>query len=603
MLITEMYNGQGLGNQLACYATTRVVALDQGFEFGIANPERFKGRSFLSIDFGRRVEVSIGPDGGPPTKLSTGIDYYYTEATRRHTDGSDIRGCDPELPRVPDNTKIDGLMQGEAYILHRKEQIRAWLTVERPMRLLGHRRPVCVLNVRGGEYIYFPKLYLGRQYWLNAMRHVKSVFPDTYFLAVTDDIESTKALLPEIDAIHGSVGEDFAFVQHADILILSNSSFGWFPAWTNKHVKLVIAPKYWSRHNIDDGYWGMLANLTSGWVYLDKAGNLIDHKSCASEALRVHQNASLNVNQGDGMYFMVSAFANDINWVPRYAKAYEVRDQSLEPVLPPTIDPGRVQSVKHAGSNIRDILAWICENYDKLPPTVAFLKGNVFPRHVSQAYFDEQMKKRHYVPMIEKERHSPVWPMAFFDRHGMYYELNTSWYAAHHPHRYFVSASDFLSFCFEPVRPFRYLPFAPGANYIVPTERIRRYPRQFYENLMGFVSHETRGLVCAEAHIIERCLHIIWSYNIKPTPAMLSPIDFVAWPTKLPSRLQFDVRCLAVASTYTTATVRVIRRAVRSFRAHRRRLIVTSVRSVGNKLLGRGLSGGLKFPTSSSSNK
>lgn len=31
MIVTEIYNGQGLGNQLACYVTTRVVVKDKGF--------------------------------------------------------------------------------------------------------------------------------------------------------------------------------------------------------------------------------------------------------------------------------------------------------------------------------------------------------------------------------------------------------------------------------------------------------------------------------------------------------------------------------------------------------------------------------------------
>lgn len=55
MIVTELYDGQGLGNQLWSYVVTRVLALDRGFEFGIINPEKFKGSSFLSLDFGKQV--------------------------------------------------------------------------------------------------------------------------------------------------------------------------------------------------------------------------------------------------------------------------------------------------------------------------------------------------------------------------------------------------------------------------------------------------------------------------------------------------------------------------------------------------------------------
>ena len=35
MIVTEIYKGQGLGNQLWCYITTRVMAKDKGYNFGI----------------------------------------------------------------------------------------------------------------------------------------------------------------------------------------------------------------------------------------------------------------------------------------------------------------------------------------------------------------------------------------------------------------------------------------------------------------------------------------------------------------------------------------------------------------------------------------
>ncbi|GAH68596.1 unnamed protein product, partial [marine sediment metagenome] len=55
MIVTELYNGQGLGNQLWSYVVTRVIALDRGFDFGIMNPEKFKGKDFMSLDFGKEV--------------------------------------------------------------------------------------------------------------------------------------------------------------------------------------------------------------------------------------------------------------------------------------------------------------------------------------------------------------------------------------------------------------------------------------------------------------------------------------------------------------------------------------------------------------------
>ena len=55
MIITELYNGQGLGNQLWCYAVTRVIAQKNGYDFGIMSRNKFKGSDFLELDFGKEV--------------------------------------------------------------------------------------------------------------------------------------------------------------------------------------------------------------------------------------------------------------------------------------------------------------------------------------------------------------------------------------------------------------------------------------------------------------------------------------------------------------------------------------------------------------------
>src|SRR4051812_15555739 len=112
MIVTELYKGQGLGNQLACYITTRVIAMDKGYDFGIQSPENFKGNDFFDLDFGQKVIGGKGPEGGPPTQLPHGITSYYSEKKIIHPlSGADIRIYDERLVNVPDNTKIDGLMQ------------------------------------------------------------------------------------------------------------------------------------------------------------------------------------------------------------------------------------------------------------------------------------------------------------------------------------------------------------------------------------------------------------------------------------------------------------------------------------------------------------
>ena len=285
MIITEIYKGQGLGNQLACYITTRVIAADRGFEFGIMNPQNFKGLDFFDLDFGCKVTGGNGPQGGPPTQLPEGIKYYYSEKKTLHPQNhTDIRSYDTDLPKIQDNTKIDGLMQGEEYIAHRKNDIRKWLKVRNEFECYEYAdNNTCVINFRGGEYTRHKDLYLDKNYWVNAVKKMLEINKNFRFIVITDDVFSAKKIFTNYDVFHFNIGKDYVIIKNAKYLILSNSSFAWFPAWLNEDLKFCIAPKYWARHNVSDGYWSLNCNLTKGWMYLDKHGNLSDYTTCKEE--------------------------------------------------------------------------------------------------------------------------------------------------------------------------------------------------------------------------------------------------------------------------------------------------------------------------------
>lgn len=285
MIITELYNGQGLGNQLWSYVVTRTLALDRGWEFGIQHPEKFKGSSFLQLDFGRPVWGGRGPEGGPPEQLPEGILHYYVEKEAWYEKyHCDIRDFDPELLQIKDHTKIEGYFQSERYIAHRREEIRKWLRVDPAFDCQDFARDnLCVLNVRGGEYRGTRELILPRSYWEDAMAHMRRFRADMEFVVVTDDVTYARKLLPNYPAYHFDIGKDYAIVKNAHFLILSNSSFGFFPAWTSTATQRVIAPKYWARHNISDGFWACAFNLYQDWLWLDRDGVLLDYAACAAE--------------------------------------------------------------------------------------------------------------------------------------------------------------------------------------------------------------------------------------------------------------------------------------------------------------------------------
>jgi len=285
MIVTEIYHGQGLGNQLACYITTRVVAKDKGYKFGIKNPWKFKCLDFLDLDFGEEVIGGIiGREGQPPITLPEGIQYYYREGESWHPNGSDIRIDDPLLEQIQDHTKLDGVFQSENRIIHRKEEIREWLRI-RPEKecYTFSQDDVCVINFRGGDYAGTPDFFLNKKYWEDSIRIMSEKYPGINYIVVTDDPPLARTFFPSYPVVHNSIGEDYSIIKNAYHLILSNSSFPYFPVLCNEKVQEVLAPKYWGRYNISDGYWHCGYNIFRGHTYIDREGGLFSYEECVKE--------------------------------------------------------------------------------------------------------------------------------------------------------------------------------------------------------------------------------------------------------------------------------------------------------------------------------
>lgn len=285
MIVTELYNGQGLGNQLWSYVVTRTLALDKGFDFGIMSPAKFKGQTFLDLDFGKEVKGGSGPEGGPPIAFPQGINHYYVEKNTWYENyNCDIRDFDPGLLAVEDNTKIEGYFQSENFINHRKDEIRNWLRVKSEYDCYDFcKDDICVLNIRGGEYKGSSDLILPKKYWIDAIENMLRINKSLNFIIITDDVKYAQALLPQYQSFHFDIGKDYSIVKNAKYLILANSSFSFFPAWTSETVKYVIAPKYWARHNISDGFWACSFNLYKDWMWQDRSGQLFNFDECADE--------------------------------------------------------------------------------------------------------------------------------------------------------------------------------------------------------------------------------------------------------------------------------------------------------------------------------
>ena len=287
MIGTELLKGQGLGNALFCYISARCVAKRQGVDFAILGKEVLEGIAgknnglyFMDLDFGLPVKKEDF------SKVYHERDDRLFLGNSRHDckHGCYVTGTDEQFLNAEDGTLLYGNMQAEEYILPFKEEIKEWLKVKPEYDSYEYTKDnLCIINIRGGEYTGSPELFVNRKYWLHAMKYMKQIRSDMEFMIVTDDVAAANRILPEIPAYHFTLDKDYITIKNAKYLILSNSSFAFFPAFTSETVELIIAPKYWARHNVSDGYWASEQNIYTGWNYMDRKGKVFSSAECKKE--------------------------------------------------------------------------------------------------------------------------------------------------------------------------------------------------------------------------------------------------------------------------------------------------------------------------------
>lgn len=289
MIGTEFIDGQGLGNQLFCYVTARAIALENGYEFGTAGQERFavnihsnRGMYFMDVDLGYAISEEDKKKFNIYHDVETRL--YIGNSKHDVTHGCYVAGADQEIHHVKDNTLIYGNMQDESYFIRYLPQVRQWLKVKPEYDSYEYSREnLCIINMRGGEYTGSPELLLSRKYWINGIKEMKKIRPDMEFMIVTDDVGTAQKMLPGIKAHHFDMGKDYVVLKNAYYLLLSNSSFACLPAHTSETLQFAIAPKYWARHNVSDGYWASEQNIYSLFHYLDRKGKLFTADECRKE--------------------------------------------------------------------------------------------------------------------------------------------------------------------------------------------------------------------------------------------------------------------------------------------------------------------------------
>ncbi len=274
MIATEFYDGQGLGNQLWAYAACRSIAEKLQLPHKIMHPEGFKGASFLDIDSG--VQGASRIDSVFHERL------FYDRELDCFSSGFDKAVLD-----LKPFTQIHGYFQSEDYFFGDLARLKTYIRVKAaPLQKALLSDGCCVLNIRGGEYKGHKNLLLPKSYWQNAMRHMRGSVGIDKFLVVTDDPRYAHALFPELPALPGGIAECYVALYQAKHLILSNSSFAYFPVKTGLDKTLVIAPMHWARFGNPYSRWTSAANLYRSWMWQDVHGKLRSYEDCLPEQSR-----------------------------------------------------------------------------------------------------------------------------------------------------------------------------------------------------------------------------------------------------------------------------------------------------------------------------
>ncbi len=138
MIVSEIYDGSGIGNQLWHILVPRIIAERMGYDWGIQKKPTtpFKACAFMTnFDMGKPVIGGHGPEGGPPVELPEGINNYYLERRQRYPSymgGEEMNVFDDHLwSELPDNTKVEGYFQNMSYISHRRDDIiKFWYRIQ-----------------------------------------------------------------------------------------------------------------------------------------------------------------------------------------------------------------------------------------------------------------------------------------------------------------------------------------------------------------------------------------------------------------------------------------------------------------------------------------
>jgi len=194
------------------------------------------------------------------------------------------------------------------------------------------------------------------------------------------------------------------------------------------------------------------------------------------------------------MEYVISRHHNqDISWVGQYAPTMILYDRSDDPL------PG-ANVVANIGTDIFDKFTYIIEKYDNLPPVMLLAKANLF-KYITPEEFELVKNNSFFTPLLTMY-HETKEDVSYYEN-GIYWEVNNKWYLGAHPTKYDPD----MIMREMGIDKLKYIPFAPGSNYIVTRQNVMKKPKEWYIKMRDYLGW---AVYPGEAQIVERGLYTIW---------------------------------------------------------------------------------------------
>jgi len=187
-----------------------------------------------------------------------------------------------ELNNIRAGWQLQGHYQSFKYLNEVKSETQELLAVDNPspwlkeMRKKANAELPISLHIRRGDYVTLSDQHglLTHAYYDAAISATKTVLPNSPIWVFSDDIDSARKILKEIEAnflfinpeANSPAAESLALMWECQGHIIANSTFSWWGSALAKSNKITIAPYPWMKNGnvVSDLY-------PSTWILKDAA--------------------------------------------------------------------------------------------------------------------------------------------------------------------------------------------------------------------------------------------------------------------------------------------------------------------------------------------